>query len=136
MTAHSPRARRTATMATLLAATALTTGLLTACDPTDTSNSLDCLGNWNTISDSLRAIHEAGVDAAKDPSRTDESITTIDKNLDRIDANSEDDKVNKAVGDLDKAVSDYNKAILNGDTNPDSSRIDAAANELKDVCTS
>ena len=126
-------------MATLMAATALTAGLLTACDPTDTSdasNSLNCLKNWNTISDSLKAIHEAGVDAAKDPTRTDESITTIDKNLDKINTNSDDDKVNKAVDDLDKAISDYNKAILNGDTNPDSSKIDAAADKFKNVCTS
>jgi hypothetical protein len=130
------RIRRTATLATTAAAMALTAGLLTACDPTDTSNSLNCLQNWNTISDSLKAIHEAGVDAAKDPTRTDESIATIDKNLDRIDAKSDDSKVNKAADDLNKAISDYNKSILNGDTNPDSSKIDAAANELKDVCTS
>ncbi|MDV9173879.1 hypothetical protein R6V09_27705 [Streptomyces sp. W16] len=138
MTAHRSRVRRTATLATTVAAAALTAGLLTACDPTDTSapNSLDCLQNWNTISDSLKAIHEAGVNAAKDPTRTDESITTIDKNLDKINADSDDSKVNKAVDDLDKAISDYNKAILNGDTNPDSSKIDAAADELKNVCTS
>ncbi|WP_019070413.1 hypothetical protein [Streptomyces hokutonensis] len=136
MTVHRPRVRRTATLVTLVATATLTAGLLTACDPTDTSNSLDCLGNWNTISDSLKAIHEAGVDAAKDPTRTDESITTIDKNLDKINANSDDNKVNKAADDLEKAISDYNKAILNGDTNPDSSKIDAAADELKNVCTS
>lgn len=136
MTVHRPRVRRTATLVTLVATATLTVGLLTACDPTDTSNSLDCLGNWNTISDSLKAIHEAGVDAAKDPTRTDESITTIDKNLDKINANSDDNKVNKAADDLEKAISDYNKAILNGDTNPDSSKIDAAADELKNVCTS
>jgi len=139
MTTHRPRVRRTATMATTAAAIALTAGLLTACDPTDTSdasNSLNCLKNWNTISDSLKAIHDAGVDAAKDPTRTDESITTIDKNLDKINTDSDDSKVNKAVDDLDKAISDYNKAILNGDTNPDSSKIDAAADRLKNVCTS
>ncbi|WP_043667215.1 hypothetical protein [Streptomyces xylophagus] len=131
--------RRTATLATTAAAIALTAGLLTACDPTDTSdasNSLNCLKNWNTISDSLKAIHDAGVDAAKDPTKTDESIATIDKNLDKIDANSDDNKVDKAVTDLNKAISDYNKSILNGDTNPDSSKIDAAAKKLKNVCTS
>ncbi|WP_405861331.1 hypothetical protein OG407_24905 [Streptomyces sp. NBC_01515] len=136
MTTHR---RRTAVLATSVAAMALTTGLLTACDPTDTSdasNSLNCLKNWNTISDSLKAIHEAGVDAAKNPTRTDESITTIDKNLDKIDANSDDSKVDKAVDNLNKAISDYNKSILNGDTNPDSSKIDAAADKLKNVCTS
>lgn len=130
--------RRTATLATTAAAIALTAGLLTACDPTDTSDasdSLNCLKNWNTISDSLRAIHDAGVDAAKDPTRTDESIATINKNIDKIDANSDDTKVDKAVADLDKAISDYNKSILNGDTSPDSSKIDDAANNLKNVCT-
>ncbi|MBK3580913.1 hypothetical protein JHN63_45505 [Streptomyces sp. MBT65] len=121
------------------AAIALTTGLLTACDPTDTSdasNSLNCLKNWNSISDSLKAIHNAGIDAAKDPTKTDESIDTINKNIDKIDANSDNNKVDKAVDDLDKAISDYNKSILNGDTNPDSSKIDAAATKLKNVCTS
>jgi hypothetical protein len=130
--------RRTGTLATTAAAIALTAGLLTACDPTDTSDasdSLNCLKNWNTISDSLRAIHDAGVDAAKDPTRTDESIATINKNIDKIDANSDDTKVDKAVADLDKAISDYNKSILNGDTSPDSSKIDEAANNLKNVCT-
>lgn len=112
------RSRRTATLATAVAAAALTTGLLTACDPTDTSNSLDCLQSWNTISDSLKAIHESG--------------TTIDE----INADSDDSRVTKAVDDLDKAISDYNKSILNGDTDPDSSKIDAAAKQLKDVCAS
>ena len=121
MPTHLRRPRRTATLATAVAAAALTTGLLTACDPTDTSNSLDCLQSWNTISDSLKAIHESG---------TDDSITTIDK----INADSDDSRVTKAVDDLDKAISDYNKSILNGDTNPDSSKIDAAAKRLKNVC--
>jgi hypothetical protein len=131
--------RRTATLPLAVAAIALTTGLLTACAPTDTSdasNSLNCLRNWNTISDSLKAIHDAGVDAAKEPTRTDESIATINKNIDKIDANSDDSKVDKAVDNLNKAISDYNKSILNGDTNPDSSKIDAAADKLKNVCTS
>jgi hypothetical protein len=131
--------RRTATLPLAVAAIALTTGLLTACDPTDTSdasNSLNCLRNWNTISDSLKAIHDAGVDAAKEPTRTDESIATINKNIDKIDANSDDSKVDKAVDNLNKAISDYNKSILNGDTNPDSSKINDAADELKNVCTS
>ncbi|MFI5883688.1 hypothetical protein [Streptomyces sp. NPDC051554] len=117
---HRTCIRRTATLATTAAAIALTAGLLTACDPTnpsDTSNSLTCLKNWNTISDSLRAIHD------------NESIA-------KIDADSDNTKVDKAVDNLNKAISDYNKAILNGDTNPDSSKIDAAASELKNVCTS
>ncbi|WP_405842336.1 hypothetical protein [Streptomyces sp. NBC_01518] len=127
--ANRHRIRRTATLATTAAAIALTAGLLTACDPTDpsdtsdVSNSLNCLQNWDTISDSLKAIH----DAAVDPTRTHESLA-------RIDANSDNTKVDKAVDNLNKAISDYNKSILNGDTNPDSSKIDAAATQLKDVC--
>ncbi|WP_405991910.1 hypothetical protein [Streptomyces sp. NBC_00986] len=124
------RIRRTATLATTAAAIALTAGLLTACDPTDpsdtsdVSNSLNCLQNWDTISDSLKAIH----DAAVDPTRTHESLA-------KIDADSDNTKVDKAVDNLNKAISDYNKSILNGDTNPDSSKIDAAATQLKNVCT-
>ncbi|WP_416961044.1 hypothetical protein [Streptomyces sp. Agncl-13] len=123
MTKNRHRIRRTAALATTAAAIALTAGLLTACDPTDpsdtsdASSSLNCLKNWNTISDSLRAIHD------------NESIA-------KIDTDSDNTKVDKAVDNLNKAISDYNKAILNGDTNPDSSKIDAAASQLKDVCTS
>ncbi|SOE53063.1 hypothetical protein SAMN05446589_0472 [Streptomyces sp. OV198] len=122
--------RRGRRVAATLATVALTAGLATGCDGVD--NSLDCLQNADTIADSLKAINEAGLDAAKDPARTDKSIETIDKNLDKTD----DGKVDKAVDKLDKAVADYNKAILNGDTNPDSSKINDAAEELKNVCTS
>jgi hypothetical protein len=38
-TAHRSRVRRTATLGITVAAAALTAGLLTACDPTDTSTS-------------------------------------------------------------------------------------------------
>ncbi|WP_369263228.1 hypothetical protein [Streptomyces sp. R35] len=138
MAANRRRGRRTATIATTFAAVALTAGLITGCD--DVDNSLGCLQNADTIADSLKAIHEAGVDAAKDPTRTDESIDNIDKHLDKISAKigdkSDNDKADKAVDDLDKAIADYNKAILNGDTNPDSSKIDDAADALKNVCTS
>ncbi|MEU9539116.1 hypothetical protein [Streptomyces mirabilis] len=129
-TARRRRRRVAATLATV----ALTAGLATGCDGVD--NSLDCLQNADTIADSLKAINEAGLDAAKDPARTDKSIETIYKNLDKIDDKTNDGKVDKAVDKLDKAVADYNKAILNGDTNPDSSKINDAAEELKNVCTS
>ncbi|WP_367320554.1 hypothetical protein [Streptomyces sp. HUAS ZL42] len=86
--------------------------------------------------DGLKAIHEAGLDAVNDPSQTGRSIDTIEKNLDKINAKTDDGKVDEAVDDLNQAVEDYNKAILNGDTNPDSGRIDAAAAKLTDVCTS
>ncbi|NGO11445.1 hypothetical protein G5C60_28535 [Streptomyces sp. HC44] len=121
MTANRRRARRTAVIATTVAGVALTAGLVTGCDPDSIDNSLNCLQNADTISDSLKAIHEAGLDAAKDPTRTEESIDTIEKNLDKID---------------DKDKTDNDKAILNGDTTPDSSKIDAAVGALKNVCTS
>ncbi|KUL26153.1 hypothetical protein [Streptomyces regalis] len=56
--------------------------------------------------------------------------------VDEIDLTTDDDKVGKAVDDLNQAIEDYNKAVLNGDTDPDPRRIDAAAEELRDVCTS
>ena len=49
---------------------------------------------------------------------------------------SADSEADRAVKDLDKAIEDYNKSILDGDTHPDTGRIDAAADRLKDVCTS
>ncbi|MFG2343885.1 hypothetical protein [Streptomyces phaeochromogenes] len=135
------RARRTVTVVTALAAVTLAAGLLTGCEDDDLDNSLSCLKNADTIADSLKAIHEAGADAVKDPTRTDSSIDTIEKNLDRINDRTDgdstnDDKVGKAVDDLNDAIKDYNRAILDGDTSPDSGRIDAAADELTDVCTS
>jgi hypothetical protein len=124
---------------TAVAAVTLTAALATACAPDDVDNSLDCVSNAETIADSLKAIHEAGVDAAKDPTRTGDSIDTIEKNLDKIndeDVTTDTGKVDKAVDDLNEAIGDYNKAILNGDTDPDSTRIDAAADKLTKVCTS
>ncbi|MFC8663245.1 hypothetical protein [Streptomyces sp. NPDC057199] len=141
MAANRRPVRRTVTVVTTLAAVTLAAGLLTGCEDDDLDNSLSCLKNADTIADSLKAIHEAGADAVKDPTRTDTSIDTIEKNLDRINDRTDgdkvdDDKVGKAVDDLNDAVKDYNKAVLDGDTSPDSSRIDAAADELTDVCTS
>ncbi|MFF7474241.1 hypothetical protein [Streptomyces sp. NPDC008092] len=126
------RRRRTTALATAAAAVTLTAALATGCDPDD---SLDCLTNADSISDSITAINQAGADAAKDPARTADSITTIEKNLDKINDRTDDGKVGKAVDDLNKAIKDYNKAVLNGDTNPDSSKIDAAADRLKTLCT-
>ncbi|MHA5049897.1 hypothetical protein [Streptomyces sp. SD15] len=140
MATNRRRGRRTAAIATTVASVALTAGLVTGCD--DVDNSLDCLQNADTIADSIKAINEAGLDAAKDPARTDDSIDTINKNLEKIEKIDETDdktdngKVDKAVDDLNKAIKDYNKAILNGDTTPDSSKINDAADHLKNVCTS
>ncbi len=136
MSANRPHRRRFTRLATAVAAVALTAGLATACEPDDFDNSLDCVSDADTISDSLKAIHEAGWDAAKDPSRTNESIDTIEKNLDKINDDTDDSKVDEAADELNQAVKDYNQAVLNGDTDPDTGRIDAAADKLKDVCTS
>ncbi|MET8074843.1 hypothetical protein [Streptomyces sp. NPDC005303] len=131
------RPRSSLTLVTALTAVALTAVLATGCDPKDVDSSLDCVSSADTIADSVKAIHEAGWDAVKDPSKTDESIATIDKNVDRINKlqdDSGDSKVDQAVKDLDKAIEDYNRSVLDGDTTPDSGRIDAAADRLKDLC--
>lgn len=133
MTTNHRRGRRSASIATALVTVTLTAGLLTGCDSVD--GSANCFRNAGTIADSLRAIHEAGLDAANDPAQTDRSIDTINKNLDKIDDKSDDGKVDKAVNKLSKALKDYNKAVLNGDSNPDASKIRDAADELADVCT-
>ncbi|MFE3854657.1 hypothetical protein ACFXPN_26445 [Streptomyces griseorubiginosus] len=133
------RRRPSLTVVTAVTAVALTAVLVTGCDPDDVDNSLDCVSNADTIADSVKAIHEAGWDAVKDPSRTEESIATIDRNVDAINkvrADSDDSEVDKAVKDLDQAVEDYNRSVLDGDTNPDTGKIDAAADRLKDLCTS
>ncbi|AXG79107.1 hypothetical protein [Streptomyces paludis] len=136
--------RRTVTVATSLAAVTLAAGLVTACDDTDThaerissiGDSLDCLRDAGSLTGSLKAIHDAGLDAAQDPARTDESIDTIDKNLDKIGGTTDNSKVNKALKDLRDAIADYNKAILNGDTHPDPGAINDAAGALTNVCVS
>ncbi|MGW2049731.1 hypothetical protein ACWCPF_31795 [Streptomyces sp. NPDC001858] len=138
MAVNRRRGRRTAVIATAAAALALTAGLLTGCEFDD---SIDCLSNADDITDSITAINRAGADAIEDPTKTDDSIDTIEKNLDKInDKNDESDdsdgsKVDKAVDDLRQAIEDYNQDILNGER-PDSGDIDKAAAELKDVCTS
>ncbi|MET7654421.1 hypothetical protein [Streptomyces sp. NPDC005486] len=131
------RGRRTAVIATAAAAFALTAGLLTGCEFDD---SVDCLSNADDITDSITAINRAGADALEDPTKTEDSIDTIERNLERINdesAASEADgsKVDKAVDDLRQAVEDYNQDILDGDR-PDSAGIDRAASRLRDVCTS
>ncbi|MEW1722410.1 hypothetical protein [Streptomyces sp. NPDC093109] len=138
--------RRTIAVATSVAAVTLTAGLVTGCDDTDNvghpdrisriGDSLDCLRNAGSITDSLKAIHDAGLDAVRDPARTDESIDTIDKNLDKIGGTTDNAKVNKALEDLSDAIADYNKAILNGNTHPDPGAINDATDALTNVCTS
>ncbi|MER5787321.1 hypothetical protein [Streptomyces sp. NPDC001980] len=127
------RHHRVTAVATAAAAVALTATLAAGCEFGD---SPDCLSSAGTVADSVTAIHRAGADAIEDPTRTQESIDTIEKNLDKINDRTDDNKVADAVDDLNKAIANYNKAILNGDTDPDSSKIDAAADQLKDICTS
>ncbi|MFE6823796.1 hypothetical protein [Streptomyces sp. NPDC057690] len=137
MAVNRRRGRRTAVIATAAAAFALTAGLLTGCEFDD---SVDCLSNADDITDSITAINKAGADAIEDPTRTEDSIDTIEKNLDKINGESDDSssdggKVDKAVDKLRQAVEDYNQDILDGER-PDSAEIDKAASELRDVCTS
>ncbi|MEU9311012.1 hypothetical protein [Streptomyces sp. NPDC048256] len=137
MAVNRRRGRRSAVIATAAAAFALTAGLLTGCEFDD---SVDCLSNADDITDSITAINKAGADAIEDPTRTEDSIDTIEKNLDKIngksdDSSSDDGKVDKAVDKLQQAVEDYNQDILDGER-PDSAEIDKAASELRDVCTS
>ncbi|QFR02673.1 hypothetical protein F9278_20440 [Streptomyces phaeolivaceus] len=116
-----------ATLATGLAALALSAGLLTG---REFGDSLDCVPNADTIAESLRDIHRTG--------ESTDITDTIEKNLDEIGDEAADERgdVDKAVDDLAEAVKDYDRSILNGDTDPDTSRIDAAADEPTDVCTS
>ncbi|MFC1401359.1 MULTISPECIES: hypothetical protein [Streptacidiphilus] len=136
---HRP-GRRASTIAIAVSAVLLTGGLVAGCDGVNGVNgfnsSVGCFGNAGTIADSLIAIHEAGLDSSHDPTRTHESIDTINRNLAEIGDGTDDAKVNKAVDNLNKAIADYNRDILNGDTSPDSSRIDAAAAQLRVACTS
>ncbi|MEU2285179.1 hypothetical protein ABZ614_25100 [Streptomyces sp. NPDC013178] len=132
MAVNRRRGRRSAVIASVAAAVALSAGLLTGCEVDD---SLDCLSHADDISDSLTAIHEAGVDATQDPTKTEESVDTIEKNLDKIDARSDDSEVDKAVKDLGRAIEDYNRDVLDGRA-PDSGAIDKAAGKLRSVCTS
>ncbi|GLP67633.1 hypothetical protein TUSST3_42550 [Streptomyces sp. TUS-ST3] len=119
--------RRSLTAATALTAVVLTAVLATGCDPDGVDDSLHCASNADAIADSLKALHEG------------DSLDTVEKNLDTIGdraSGDSDHEVEKAVKDLDQAVEDYNKAVLDGDTSPDASRIDAAAGRLKDLCGS
>jgi hypothetical protein len=121
MAADLRRRRRFTTIATAVAAVALTAGLATGCDPDDPDsidNSLDCARGYDDFVDSLRAIHEAP-DSEK---------------LDEIEVRTDDSKVGKAVRDLNKAIADYNKAVLDGE-HPDSDAIDKAADKFKNVCS-
>ncbi|MFJ6083240.1 hypothetical protein ACIQI8_17760 [Streptomyces sp. NPDC092369] len=121
MAADLRRRRRITTIASAVAAVALTVGLATGCDPDDPDalgDSLDCARTYDDFVDGLRAIHE----------------TPDSQQLDEIEVRTDDSEVGKAVRDLNKAIADYNKAVLHGE-HPDSDAIDKAADEFKDVCS-
>ncbi|MFE4963063.1 hypothetical protein [Streptomyces sp. NPDC056660] len=101
--------RRRHRITAVAAAVALTATLAAGCEFDD---SPDCLSNADTIADSVTAINKAGVDAIEDPTRTQESIDTIEKSLDKIndeindktDDKTDDNKLDAAVDDLNRAV--------------------------------
>ena len=137
MTANRRHSRRAA-VATAVAAAVLTAGLVSGCDSSDSSdnaaNSAACFPGMGTIAASLIAIHQAGLDAANDPARTDQSISVIGDNLAKMGDKTDNAQFNEAVDDLSRSIADYNKAVLNGDPHPDPSAITHAADELADVC--
>ncbi|MGW6906335.1 hypothetical protein [Streptomyces sp. NPDC054940] len=111
------RRRRTATLATALAAAVLTAGLVTGCDSTDKARG--CLRQADAMADVIA------------DGLTGKRIDEVD-----IDITTDDDRVSKAADELNRAIEDYNRAVLHGDTHPDAGRIDAAAKEFRDVCAS
>ncbi|MGW2819414.1 hypothetical protein ACWC24_00155 [Streptomyces sp. NPDC001443] len=132
MGANRRRGHRT-TIATALAAVALTTGLTTGCDAVGTA--LDCVQTADTIADSVTDLQQAVENTADDPTRTSRSIASIENNLDRIGDRTDNADVNKAVDDLRKAVANVRTAVDNGDDTPDLSPVTDAAGELTKVCT-
>ncbi|MFI6561517.1 MULTISPECIES: hypothetical protein [unclassified Streptomyces] len=128
------RGRRITIAVAAVAAVGLTAGLTTGCDAV--GKALDCVQTADTIADSVTDLQQAVENASNDPSRLDESLTSIDKNLDKIGDKTDNADVNKAVDDLDKAVANVRKAVRNGDNTPDISPVTDAAGELTKVCTS
>ncbi|MEU3985918.1 hypothetical protein AB0F77_38635 [Streptomyces sp. NPDC026672] len=126
------RARITAFAATA-AAVALTAGLTAGCSAVD--KALDCVQTADSIADSVTDLQQAVENAAADPTRTDESLTSIEKNLDKIGDRTDNADVNKAVDDLSRAVGNVRTAVRNGDETPDISPVTDAAGELTKVCT-
>ncbi|MFJ5302208.1 hypothetical protein [Streptomyces sp. NPDC088350] len=127
------RRRRTAIAATV-AVVGLTAGLATGCDAVN--KAIDCVQTADTIADSVTGLQQAVENAANDPTRTDESLNSIEKDLDKIGDKTDNADVNKAVDDLNKAVDNVRTAVKNGDNTPDISPVTDAAGELTKVCTS
>ena len=122
-----------------MAAAVLATGLVAGCDSSgswnDSGYSAACFPSGGSIAASLIAIHEAGLDAQNDPGQTAASIAIINENVAHIGDRTDNANVNKAVDDLNTALANYNRSILDGDTDPDTSAINNAVNELANACT-
>ncbi|KOT44776.1 hypothetical protein ADK41_04155 [Streptomyces caelestis] len=127
------RRRRTATVATTLAAVALTAGLTTGCAAVD--KALDCVQTADAIADSVTDMQQAVENAGNDVTQLEESLAAIDKNLTDIGDKTDNADVGKAVDDLEKAVQNVRTSIENGDETPDISPVTDAAGELTKVCT-
>lgn len=131
---RSSRLRRTAVTVAAVAAVALTAGLTAGCDAVN--KAIDCVHTADTVADSVAGLQQAVEHAADDPSRTDQSLNSIENDLKKIGDKTDSADVNKAVDNLNKAVDNVRTAIKNGDNTPDVTPVTAAAGELTKVCTS
>jgi hypothetical protein len=123
--------RRTAALAVLAALVAVPAAA--GCDAVN--KALDCVQTADSIADSVTDLQQAVENAADDPTRTDESLNSIEKNLSGIGDKTDDTDVNKAVEGLRKAVDNVRTSVKNGDNTPDVSPVTDAAGELTKVCT-
>jgi hypothetical protein len=134
------RRHRRGGAAIAVAAAAIAAGLVGGCDSSASWShagySAACFPSGSSIAASLIAIHEAGLDAQNNPGQTAESIATINENLAQIGDKTDNANVNKAIDDLDTAIANYNRSILDGNTDPDTTAINNAVNELANACTS
>jgi hypothetical protein len=129
------RHRRRTVTATLAAVAVLTVmGASAGCDAVN--KAIDCVQTADAIAGSVTDLQQAVENAANDPTRTDQSLDSIEKDLDKIGDKTDNVDVNKAVDDLRKAVTNVRDAIKNGDRTPDIGPVTNAAGELTKVCTS
>ncbi len=126
--------RRHPRRTTAIAAPALLAALaLTGCDTVD--KALDCVRTADSIADSVTDLQQAVQNAANDPTRADQALTSIEKNLRSIGDKTDNADLDRAVDDLDTAVADVRTALKNGDHTPDLTPVTDAAGELTKVCT-
>ncbi|MCW7946535.1 hypothetical protein AAW14_32280 [Streptomyces hygroscopicus] len=100
------------------------------------NKAIDCVQTADAIADNVTALQQAVENAANDPTRTSESLNSIEKNLDKIGDRTDNVDVNKAVDGLRKAVTNVRGAMRHGDRTPDVGPVTDAAGELTKVCTS